>query len=180
MRKPFSSLIKEISLVLALREGPKISEDKNPHSLISVERVFKYLKEWHFLGKVPEMQKIDLLCAEVVVREFSVTSTVHGTWCFTAHHGACEEANVKFYQSALTFWEVVIADSSVSRCQALGFFRFFLLLLASWTCQKLALEFRLILSQQSRNHQDCWGPKKPQRCADWNLLVTGKLHWISI
>ena len=40
MRKPFASLIDEDSLVLARREGPKIS-DKNPHSLMSEERVFR-------------------------------------------------------------------------------------------------------------------------------------------
>ena len=38
--KGLSSLISEDFLELALREGPKISEDKNPHYLISVERVF--------------------------------------------------------------------------------------------------------------------------------------------
>ena len=33
-------VISENFLALALREGPQISEDKNPHQLISEERVF--------------------------------------------------------------------------------------------------------------------------------------------
>ena len=47
MRRPFflpnNGLISEDFLVLALREGPKISEDKHHHFVISVERVFRVL-----------------------------------------------------------------------------------------------------------------------------------------
>ena len=38
---PFSTTISEDFLVLALREGPKICEDKIPHYLTSMERVFR-------------------------------------------------------------------------------------------------------------------------------------------